>query len=60
LLAKPDKIEADGQGQERNDKETRQPQRYVPLQKKTEAKKAYPCLENNYNDDAKSEEKWLS
>jgi hypothetical protein len=59
LLAKPDKIKAYEQCQQGNHKETGKTQDEVPFQKKTDTKKANPCLENNYNDDAKSKEKWL-
>jgi hypothetical protein len=47
LLAKPEIIKTDEQSQEGNDKETSKSEDEVALQIKTEAKKAYPCLEKD-------------
>jgi hypothetical protein len=54
-LAKPDKIEACKQGHEGNGEETDKSQDEVPFQKKTDAEKACHYLENNDNDDGRSE-----
>jgi len=54
-LAKPDKTKACEQCHEGDGKETGKSPDEVPFQKKTEAEKAYPCLENNDDDHGKSE-----